>query len=252
MAKKLALTVLAATIATLSGCNILGPILYLFAPEPTVTVEAEYADLPGHSIAVVVYADISLEYEYPNARRELAAYLSHGLAKTVDDLTIIDPMVTLQFQEENLSVFVWKFFDCPEKLSAILFHNQVFFGTRIIADYRIYFVTLRSDAPPAFKAVDAGIFDYRIHIWIKRSRCVNPGNRFVNFEKYFLAHIGSVFPITEKEVRSTIYPLEIDMNKMSECFFVSRFCLLNESCFHSILGIRSLETLYSTKLHKNT
>ena len=126
MAKKLALMALAATIATLGGCNILGPILYLFAPEPMETIKAEYTGLPGHSIAVVVYTDISMEYEYPNARRELTAYLSYGLAKTDDDLTIVDPMTTLQFQEENLS---WADLDRTE------------IGKRLGADY-VLFISL--------------------------------------------------------------------------------------------------------------
>jgi len=126
MLKKLTLAILVAATVTLGGCNILGPIGPLIAPEPTVTVEPEYTDLPGHSIAVVVYADISLEYEYPNARRELTAYLSQELVRNVKNLTAIDPMTTLQFQEQNLS---WADLDRTE------------IGRRLGGDY-VLFVSL--------------------------------------------------------------------------------------------------------------
>ena len=124
--KELILTMLFAAVLTLGGCNIIGPILYVFAPEPMETIEAEYADLPGHSIAVVLYADISLEYEYPNARRELTAYLSNRLVRDIENLTAIDFTTTLQFQEQNLS---WADLDRTE------------IGKRLGADY-VLFVSL--------------------------------------------------------------------------------------------------------------
>ena len=80
----------------------------------------------------MVYADISLEYEYPSARRELTAYLSYGLVNSVENITAIEPMTTLQFQEQNLS---WADLDRTEigkKLGVdyVLFVSLIEFSTR--------------------------------------------------------------------------------------------------------------------------
>ena len=60
----------------LTGCSQLAFWMYLFAPEPTETVQPEFAELEGRCVAVVVYADEAIQYNYPSAAREVATRVS--------------------------------------------------------------------------------------------------------------------------------------------------------------------------------
>jgi hypothetical protein len=78
--------------------------LYLFAPaSQTKTVAAEFADFPGHSVAVVVYAGESVVYEYPYARLRLTRVIAAELEQRVRKVKIVDPRVVLRYQDENVN-----------------------------------------------------------------------------------------------------------------------------------------------------
>ncbi len=92
------------------GCNILAYPFYLFAPrEPKKTVEAEYDQLPGHSIAIVIYTDTKVMYEFPMAKLEMSAVIAKELKDKVrhgkkDDevVTVIEPQRVIRYQDEHI------------------------------------------------------------------------------------------------------------------------------------------------------
>ncbi|HUT59011.1 MAG TPA: hypothetical protein VNA25_14275, partial [Phycisphaerae bacterium] len=70
MAFRVLKVLLAAALPAMGGCNYAAYLLYLVAPgeDSGQTVKAEYEGLAGHSLAIVVYADQKVQYEYPLAR----------------------------------------------------------------------------------------------------------------------------------------------------------------------------------------
>ena len=76
-ARRLALALLlAATVPLAAGCNIIGAAAQL-APAPIAP--AQYAGLAGHSAAVMVWADPSLKYDFPDLRLDLANLIQQNL-----------------------------------------------------------------------------------------------------------------------------------------------------------------------------
>ena len=88
MAKKLLIPVLLLAVAT-TGCEGVAYLLYLFAPpEPVKTVKAEFADLAGHNVAIVIYADEKVQLEYPYARLRVASMIASELRKHIKNIRI--------------------------------------------------------------------------------------------------------------------------------------------------------------------
>lgn len=83
----------------LGGCGWLAQAVI---PEPKTTVQAEFAGLENHSVAIVVYADSDVQYEYPGARLELAARLGGELQSHVKNVRVLDPRRAVRYQDENL------------------------------------------------------------------------------------------------------------------------------------------------------
>ena len=88
--------------APIAGCNHAAYWLHAFAPpSPMKTVNAECDRLPGKSVAVVIYADQSVQYEYPLARVELSAAIGEELKERIDDATVVDWRRIIKYQESN-------------------------------------------------------------------------------------------------------------------------------------------------------
>ncbi len=92
----------------LGGCDWIKMLFIMFAPEhPTKTVEAAYKGLDKHSIAVVVYHGVSVQYEYPDARERVTRAIAtrfgeKEVADKIKGLHVISPDVVLAYQEEHL------------------------------------------------------------------------------------------------------------------------------------------------------
>ncbi len=88
--------------APMAGCNHAAYWLYTVAPPPpTKTVKAECDQLPGKNVAIVIYADQSVQYEYPTARIELSAALSEELKKHIDDVAVVGWRRVIKYQDSN-------------------------------------------------------------------------------------------------------------------------------------------------------
>jgi hypothetical protein len=88
----------------LSGCNILGPLMYIFAPEQKDKFAAEYKDLPGHSVAVMIFADYKTLCSYPKVESDLMAGIRSELEdqKHLKNVKMIDASKVIKFQDEHL------------------------------------------------------------------------------------------------------------------------------------------------------
>ena len=73
----LALSLLAALGA--GGCSTVGYVMYLFMPEGKMeTVEPEFAGLAGNTVAIIIYAEDAVLYDYPLVRLTLPPAASAG------------------------------------------------------------------------------------------------------------------------------------------------------------------------------
>jgi len=85
------------------GCDAARYGAYLLAPSgSTVKVPAEFPGLAGRSVAVVVYADMSVQYEYPYARLEVSMVVASELKQHVPDLRVVSPRRVIAYQDQNI------------------------------------------------------------------------------------------------------------------------------------------------------
>jgi TolB-like protein len=98
----LACAAVAAT-AALAGCQQLGAIGYIIMGDQKDKFEAEYKDLPGHSVAVMVFADYKTQCAYPGVRKEMLAVINSQFEdkEHFKDVKVVDSTKVAQFQDEH-------------------------------------------------------------------------------------------------------------------------------------------------------
>ena len=84
----------------LNGCHYMA---YQFAGlMPPEKIQAEYDDLQGRTVAIAIYADQAVQYEYPLARLELALVIAAELKNRIKKLSVVEPRRVVQYQDENV------------------------------------------------------------------------------------------------------------------------------------------------------
>ena len=83
------------------GCNVLGFFMSVI-PTGGQTVKAEFAGLEGKTVAVVIEADKSLVYEWPDVRRRLSEIIRVELNRRLDDVVVVPPLRVIRYQDANL------------------------------------------------------------------------------------------------------------------------------------------------------
>ena len=97
---RISLIVLAGALA--SGCDSLAYMGYLLAPSGgTKKVPAEFEGLSGRTVAVVIYADQGVLFEYPYARLSLSLKIGAELKDKVKKVAVVDPRRVIKYQDEN-------------------------------------------------------------------------------------------------------------------------------------------------------
>lgn len=119
---------LAGLLVSLGGCGdpttMVGALLYVFGPDQSKkTIEPECDVLPKHSVAVAIYADPKVMYEYPGAKYELSSAICSELAKNVKETKVLDYRKILAYQAGDLQ---WDAIDRTE------------LGKKLGADYLLY------------------------------------------------------------------------------------------------------------------
>ena len=140
--KRIAILCSVAAAMLVAGCQPLGYLLYLVAPEQTDKFEAEYKGLPGHTVAVVVFANYDVCCDHPMLQLELTSQVSAQFEDTekFKDVKTIDPRRVLKYQNENVN---WDAMDKTElarKLSAdyVLLITVEEFSTRESGSMSLY------------------------------------------------------------------------------------------------------------------
>ena len=86
----------------LGGCNYLVYPLYLVSPVmPDKTEDAEYKGMPDSTVAVVVFADPAITYDYPNLREQISSVVGYQLSKNVDKVKAVTAERITRFQDLN-------------------------------------------------------------------------------------------------------------------------------------------------------
>lgn len=99
-----AMVLLSAACAGMGGCRSLGYMGYLLAPEPPQkTVPAEFEGLANSRVAIVIFADEQVQYEYPYARLTLASAIGAELMSRLKDVTVVDPGKVCRYQDEHIN-----------------------------------------------------------------------------------------------------------------------------------------------------
>lgn len=89
--------------AACGGCSMLRYLVYLGAPTgATQTVEAEFGELAGREVVVVVYADEVTRYEHPAAALDVSYAVADELRKKVAGISVVRPERVAKYQQENL------------------------------------------------------------------------------------------------------------------------------------------------------
>lgn len=110
----LTLGLLACLMAVCGGC---GQLLYFAMPDPPPKyVEAEYPGLAGHSVAIVIYAEPDVQYEYSNVRATLADRLGAQLTQNVKGVRMLDSAKVVRYQDEDLD---WDVIDKTQLAKAL-------------------------------------------------------------------------------------------------------------------------------------
>ena len=164
MMKQWLLLVVLLGLAVTSGCQQTGYLMYLFAPAvPVKPVPAEYEGLEGHSVAVVVFADQQVQYEYPFARLTLGSAVSAELTEQLKDVRVVDVRKVCRYQDENL---YWETMDKTElarRLQAdyVLMVDLLEYATREPGSLNLYRGTIA--AQPAL--YDAALSEPQAKVW---------------------------------------------------------------------------------------
>ena len=125
----------------LGGCGELGYIFgALFPPEVVEEVKADYPDLPGHTVAVVVRVPDEVHYTHPTAPLEISAIISQQLCATVENVNTVNPYRIDKLQREDLAWDTLPMTELADKLGAdyVLFISVLELSTREPGSQNLY------------------------------------------------------------------------------------------------------------------
>ncbi|MCD4824399.1 MAG: hypothetical protein K8S55_07320 [Phycisphaerae bacterium] len=94
--------------AGLVGCDAVRYGIWLGHSTEEIKVKAEFGNLKNHTVAILIYADESVQLEYPTVRLTLGAHISAQLKKHIKKIRVISPLATARYQDEHSH---WESFD---------------------------------------------------------------------------------------------------------------------------------------------
>ncbi|MFA6133684.1 MAG: hypothetical protein WC869_06670 [Phycisphaerae bacterium] len=98
------LAVAAIVLLSGAGCQGLGYMGYLLAPETSQkSIEPELAEMDNHRVAIILYADQRALYEYPYLRLTLASAIKGELTQRLKGVVVVDPARVSRYQEEHIN-----------------------------------------------------------------------------------------------------------------------------------------------------
>ncbi len=95
----LASSLLAALVLSASvGCAVVAAFDPEDKPQP---VAAQYTDLTGRKVAVLVRTDEMTRYRFPESTKALSNAMTRSIAQNVEGVTVVPTRRTLEYQEKN-------------------------------------------------------------------------------------------------------------------------------------------------------
>ena len=102
MRKCLLIAVLSSSVFCLAGCGLTNWLAHAFAPPvPMKTIKAQFGDLPGKTVAVVIFAGPEIQLDYNMAQLELTDEVGAELRRRLRGVTIVDVRRVIRYQAEN-------------------------------------------------------------------------------------------------------------------------------------------------------
>lgn len=96
----LALPMLLLALSPLGGCTGISYLLANIAPElPGPKVPAQYEGLNNRTVAVVVFADMNLRFEYPSVREEIGGAINREMTAELQNVRTIDARQVVRYQD---------------------------------------------------------------------------------------------------------------------------------------------------------
>ncbi len=94
--------VLLAAVVVVPGCNIISVPFVLFSPDPTKKVAAEFAQIKGKRVCILVWAEQATLYEYPRVQLESADHIRYFLKeKFGKDVDIVSPTEVDRYMQSH-------------------------------------------------------------------------------------------------------------------------------------------------------
>ena len=146
------------------GCNWLEFPAYVLFAQSKRTVKAEYSHLENTKTALIVVTDPSTDFEFPEARLNIAYLVTNSIAANVDQIRFVPQSKVDAFQREDLDWFdlpmseIGKRFDAERLLYLDIIRftltedNSVgLLRGRLIADVRVYDVQSSKPNLPCYQ-----------------------------------------------------------------------------------------------------
>jgi hypothetical protein len=103
--KKLLIMIVVTGLLVTGGCSGARWLTYVFGGGLRDTVEAEYRIPHDSKVAVVIYTDREVEFDYPHARVTLGAKIVDALQQHLtgqDSIKTLNPRTVARYQDDNL------------------------------------------------------------------------------------------------------------------------------------------------------
>ncbi|MCJ7543828.1 MAG: hypothetical protein MUP47_04560 [Phycisphaerae bacterium] len=147
-----------------SGCGALRYAGYLAAPElPRKNVPAEFTGLDGHRVAIVIFADPRVQYEYPQARLTVASVIRAEMNARLKNVSVTDVAKVCQYQNDHVN---WETLEKSELakqfgVDYILYVTLVEYTTREVGSIDLY----RGRITAECGLYQAGVSDPEGRVW---------------------------------------------------------------------------------------
>jgi hypothetical protein len=102
MTRWLRIGILAALACGAGGCQQGRYLTYLLFGGDTQDVKAEFNGLSDKTVAVIVFAEKSVQFEYSDVQLSVSARVTGELVKNVKKIKAVDPRRILKYQDENV------------------------------------------------------------------------------------------------------------------------------------------------------
>lgn len=99
--RSVCVAILACGAACAAGCKYVAAPFIMWGDEPTKSVQAEFTNLTGKRVAIVIWSDMDTLFEYPNVRLELSSYVERALKQAVKGIRIVPSREVIDLQNRN-------------------------------------------------------------------------------------------------------------------------------------------------------